>query len=336
MVSAIALSGYSQVVPSLGSFETTFDSFMQGVASTITLNSLAGSNWSDAYVGGFPHLGLGLTVATTFAKTDATSQIFSLFGAGLPSSVTSVVNSLGLPVPAAAGSFKIGLPFIPLDIGIKGGYIPASVGNALKSSTGVGMSYENIGLTVRYALVKQNLILPNVSIGASYDYLKGSLTVPTGIPTPSINVPDPTGANPSGYNISMTDPDLDLYWTSNTFDFNVQVSKTLLFFLTPYLGAGYTLGTSSFSGGLSSNITTNYPGTLDQLESLLSQHGVSVPFNNAGINYSSTVTTPVLRLYGGLALNIVLVRLDFQAIFVPAMGNQSQAFGAAATARLQF
>ena len=329
LASAFALAGYSQTIPDIGAYANAMNSFNQSVASTLTLNSDLGSTWSDAYIGGFPHFGVGATLGSTFATNSTASQIFDLFGSQMPSTLQSTVNSLGLPVPATALSFKIGLPFLPIDIGIKGGYIPPSVSDSLQSATGIGVSYEDIGLTVRYALLKQDLIMPNVSIGLSYDYQSGEITAPTGIGPQSVNFG-------SGYSISMTNPDLDMKWTSNTFDLTAQVSKTLLFFITPYLGAGYTIGTASVSTGLTT--TVKPVGTdMGTLESLASSQGLSL--SDTGLLFTGTVTNPVLRVYGGFSLNILVIRLDFQAVYVPAMSitvvNQSQAFGASASVRVQ-
>jgi hypothetical protein len=328
IASMAAIGGYAQI-PNLSQYANAMDSFNQSVASTLTLNSDLGSTWSDAYIGGFPHFGIGATLGSTFAINSTASQIFDLFGSQMPDTLKSTLGSLGLPVPATALSFKIGLPFLPIDIGIKGGYIPPSVSNSLQSATGIGVSYEDVGLTVRYALIKQDLLLPNVSIGLSYDFQSGEITAPTGLGAQSVNFG-------SGYSISMTDPNLDMKWTSNTFDLTAQVSKTLLFFVTPYLGAGYTIGTASVSTGLTTTVTP--VGTdLGTLESLASSQGLSL--SDTGLLFTGTVTNPVLRLYGGFSLNILVIRLDFQAVYVPAMAitvvNQSQAFGASASVRVQ-
>jgi len=325
----LATTAYSQI-PTLDGFQTTFENFAKDIAGTLTLNSSAGTTWSDAYIGGFPHLGVGLVTSTAFAPSDAVKTVFDAFGVGLPSPLDKL-ESLGMPVPALAASFKIGLPFIPLDVGIKGGYLPGSLGDSLESATGVSATYTNIGLTARYALVKQNILLPAVSIGASYNYQKGGIVAPMGIPAPNMSV-DIGGTS---YNIGLTEPKLGLDWSSNTFDFTAQVSKTLLFILTPYVGAGYTLGTSKISGGLNSDLTTTYPGGMDALKAAMASAGQSLPFNSVGIGYSAESTDPILRLYGGFSLNILVIRLDIQGVFVPKLETQPQALAASFTTRVQ-
>jgi hypothetical protein len=329
----VALTASAQLVPDLGGFKSTFEGFAKDVAGALTLNSSAGSTWSDAYVGGFPHFGVGLVTSTAFAPSDAVKTIFDAFGVGLPSPLDKL-ESLGMPVPALAASFKIGLPFIPIDVGIKGGLLPTSLGESLKASTGVSASYTNIGLTARYALVKQNILLPAVSVGASYNYQEGSIVAPMGIKTPSMSLT----VGSDNYSIGLTQPELSLDWSSHTFDFTAQVSKTLLFFITPYVGAGYTLGSSKISGGLNSSLEVrrnSVVSDLDTLKAAMKGAGLPLPFNGFGIGYSAESTDPVLRLYGGLSLNILLIRLDLQAVYVPAMASQAQALGASFTTRVQ-
>ena len=189
-----AASAYSQA--SLQGFQTAFTTFAGDLAGSLAMSSTIGSTWSDAYVGGFPHLGAGVSVGTTFVSASGAT---SLFDAISPGSLPSQLTSLGIPLPVAVGTFKIGLPFLPLDIGVKGGYIPSSVGASILSSSGISVDYANIGLQVRYALLKQNLILPNISIGAAYNYQQGSISKEmTGVPSQSFSVPPSLGS----YNVS--------------------------------------------------------------------------------------------------------------------------------------
>jgi len=312
-----AASAYSQAT--LQGFQNAFSSFTGDMASSLAVNSTIGSNWSDAYVGGFPHFGVGIASGAAFTAADGVKPLFDALGQTLPSGL----DKLGLPFPAIGATFKIGLPFLPLDIGIKGGYIPPSVGASLKSLTGVTLDYKNIGIQLRYALVKQNILFPNVSIGAAYNYQQGSVKAPTGIPSQSLSY--------LAYNVTLASPDLNLGWTSNTFDFTAQVSKLLLF-IVPYAGLGYSVGSSTVTGGLDSTITTNYPTGLAGLASYIQSLGGTAPdFGATGFAYSSTSTTPVFRLYGGFSLRIIILDFDTQVMYVPS----TKALGASLTTRVQ-
>ncbi len=319
-----ALDGFSQ--SSLQGFQSAFSNFAGDMAGSLAVNSTIGSNWSDAYVGGFPNFGLGVTIGAAFIKADSAT---SLFNAIAPGSLPSAFTSYGIPIPATVATFKIGLPFIPMDIGIKGGYIPSSIGSDLQGLTGVAVDYANIGVQLRYALVKQNLFLPNVSIGVAYDYQKGDLTKQlSGVPSQSFTVPASLGS----YSVNVTSPTLALGWTSSVFDFTAQVSKQLLF-LIPYAGAGFTVGKSTVTGGVNATTSTNYPTGLSGLSSDLAAAGLSTPsvLNKDGFSYSVDSSSPVFRIYGGLSFRIIVLDFDAQVMYVPA----AAAFGASLTARVQ-
>lgn len=315
---AIALSAAAALYPqsTLAGFETAFSSFAGDMAGSLALDSTIGSDWSDAYIGGFPNFGVGVTAGAAFVSSDGSS---TLFNALAPGSLPGAFKSLGIPIPAVIATAKIGVPFLPIDIGIKGGYIPASAGAALRGLYGVSANYANMGIQVRYAIIKQNLLLPNISIGAAYDYQKGSITAPTGIGSQSLS-------DGAGDSITMSSPNLALSWTSNTFDFTAQVSKQLLF-LIPYFGAGYTVGTSSVTGGLDSNISTT--GSATAIATYLSANGGSL--TSTGFSYTASSSDPVFRVYGGLSFRVIIVDFDAQAIYVPAV----KALGASLTARVQ-
>jgi hypothetical protein len=285
------------------------------MAGDLAVNSTIGANWSDAYIGGFPHIGVGIELGAAYVSPETSKSIFDALGASLP----SAFSGLGMSIPAVGATLKVGIPFLPMDIGIKGGYIPPSVGKNLISAGNV--DYTNSGIQLRYALVKQNLVLPNISIGAAYNYQKGSVAAPTGISAQSLSFP-------SGYSVNMSNPDLNLDWTSNKVDFTAQVSKQF-FFLVPYAGAGLTVGKSSVTGGLNSNISVTGPGRLSGLETAM---GSAAPdFSNTGFSYSADENKALFRLYGGLSFRIILVDLDTQVMYIPAC----KAFGASITARAQ-
>ena len=319
IVLVVAAAGAQET---LAGFKTEFENFAGDLAGALAVNSTIGSNWSDAYIGKFPHFGVGLTTGAAFTSSGGADSIFQAVGATEPDVLTKL--SLGLPVPAVGGTFKIGLPFLPMDVGIKGGYVPSSIGTNILG-TGVTAQYTNVGLQVRYALLKQNLLLPNISLGASYNYQKGSVTAPTGLSSQSFTTQTDQGTT----TITAGAPELALGWQSNVFDFTAQVSKLLLF-VVPYAGVGYTLGTSAVTGGVSSTVGTDYVGGVSALNSYLAAHG-GPTLSDQGFTFSANANDPVFRVYGGLSLRIVVVDLDTQVIYVPA----TKALGTSVTARVQ-
>jgi len=304
----------------LEDFETAFQDFAGDMAATLAVNSTIGSNWSDAYIGGFPHFGAGLAVGAAFVNADSAKTIFDALDLTLPAEL----ESLGVPIPAAVATAKIGIPFLPIDVGVKAGYIPASVGEAINASSGMSVDYTNIGIQVRYAVIKQNVILPNISIGASYNYQKGSLKAPSGIGPQTFTI----ATNEGDTEIYVSDPEVSLGWSSNVFDVTLQASKKFLFII-PYLGAGYTFGSSKVDGGIASTVGTNYSTDITGLNAWSAANG-GPTISDQGFTYTVDATKPVFRVYGGLSLRI-LVDLDLQAMYVPA----TKSLGASATLRFQ-
>jgi len=321
IVILLAISGaYSQVA--LSDFQSAFEGFADDLAGTLALNSTIGSNWSDAYIGGFPHFGAGATVGASFVNVDSAKSLFESMGGSLP----SAFDTLGLPIPAAVLTAKIGIPFLPIDVGLKGGYIPPSVGEAINKSSGMSVDYANVGIQVRYAIIKQNVVLPNISIGASYNYQKGSLRKTIGS---GATYDVPIGA--STYHVYSSDPEASVEWSANVFDFTVQASKKLLVFI-PYVGAGLSVGKSTVKGGVEATVSTDYNSNdLDGLEALIESNGGTAPdLSSTGIIYTTDSTAPVFRLYGGFSFRLV-VDLDIQAMYVPA----AKSLGGSATLRFQ-
>ncbi|HUW41608.1 MAG TPA: hypothetical protein VMV90_11435, partial [Rectinemataceae bacterium] len=135
------LLGLSAFGQTLDQFKTAVSDFANAMAGTIALTSSTGSIWSDSTVGSFPNFGVGLSVGTAFTGSDAADKIFTALGQATP----DAFKARGIPIPAMAATFKIGLPFIPADIGIKGMIIPQGVADSLKNLYNVSAQYSSIG-----------------------------------------------------------------------------------------------------------------------------------------------------------------------------------------------
>lgn len=295
-------------------FKTAFVDFSDALAGTLNLNSTIGNSWSDGWIGGFPHFGAGLALGSTFAGKDASQALLSAIGQTLPSEL----ENLGVPIPAVAATAKIGLPFLPVDVGLKAGIIPQSVGDKLEGLYGVKTDYKNVGISLRGALVKEKLLIPEISLGVSGNYLTGKVSAPVGT---SQIITDGTNT------LTFSQPNLALEWATKTLDINAQISKKILLILTPYAGVGYTIGSSEVKGGLDSQMVYTGPDEAAFIAALESQ-GYDV--SSTGFLYSTTSKEPTFRVYGGLSLNI-LVALDLQMMYVPATKN----LGGSLTARIQ-
>lgn len=319
MIAIAAACAYA--APDLAAFESSFKDFAGDMAGSLDVNSTIGANWSDAYVGSFPHFGLGLTMGATTVRPSTSKDLFASLGESAPSGISSA----GIPIPAMVGTFKIGLPVLPMDLGFKLGFVPTSMVRSMAGDSGTDFKYLNYGFQLRYALVKQKGLLPNVSVGAAYNHVEGEVTVPIGVKQIDVD---------STHYLTLTNPALDLTWKSNTFDFTAQVSKKFLI-LVPYLGGGLTFGKSSVDGGLSAdNITPSGGLTFDQMKAYMKAMGYNyIPddFTSTGFNYTADESNPLFRLYGGMSLRLFVIDLDLQGIYL----LKSKSFGASLTGRFQ-
>ncbi len=330
MVLTATAPAQSLTIPTLDDFKGAFQGFSNDMAGSLALNSSVGTTWSDAYTGGFPHFGAGFSLGTAFASGGALKSVFDAVGIDMPVELSNI----GLPFPIVAATAKIGLPFLPLDLGVKLGYLPPATGESIRSLTGVSTEYVNLGAQVRLALLQENLLFPAVSLGLGANYQKGSVGVP--IPLPGTYKSFSQNLALLGvWNLTISDPNLGLSWESTTYDATVQVSKRLLV-VTPYAGAGYTIGTNAVRAGITNAMTVTqtlngvtYNKTVEELSAIFALAGIPAP--NLGFTSEAQANDPVMRLYGGIALNILVLILDVQATYVPLTNN----LGTTLTARLQ-
>jgi hypothetical protein len=320
---ALAVAAGAQAASSvLDDFKTVFNDIAAPMAGGLTIDSTAGNNWSDAWIGSFPHFGVGITTGYAFIAAEQAEALFESLGEDFPSQL----KGIGIPLPTVVGTLKVGIPFLPMDIGIKGGYLPTTSLKQLIGETS-SVNYTNIGIQLRYALVKQTVVLPNVSVGVAYDYQQAKLSMDSGLGATSYSFDTPSGSA----TVNATSPTIYAGWDSSTLDITAQVSKKFIF-IVPYFGAGLTLGKTSVNGGINSTISTTYPGGLDALNSILSAAG-GPTLSSTGIAYTVSETDPLFRLYGGFSLRAAFFDIiDIQGLYVPQTGS----LGATITARLQF
>lgn len=296
----------------LGNIQEKFESFATDMAATLSYNATIGNNWSDAYLGKFPHFGVGVSAGVTTVPSDSLDALFSAMDIPVPSAVAR----MGLPIPAAAVSAKLGGLILPFDVGVKAMILPESASSAL-SAADISAEYKLFGGNVRFALLKQNILMPDVSVGFGYNRLTGSISMPISDGNEAFTYDDGTNE----YTFTAGAPKLAMDWMTDSFDLTVQVSKSLLFF-RPYAGAGYSFGTSAVNGGLSADMvlevngieSTDYEG----IKADLAAAGVDVSSLDAkGFKFGAPDNNPVLRLYGGLSLDLLILMFDTQVSYVP-------------------
>jgi hypothetical protein len=335
----VALASFAQTP--FDDYEASIQEFANGVANSLPLNSSVGLTWSDSYIGQLPHFGVGATVGFSTVPYGAVKPVLTaldLAGTLEASEIFSYVEQYGAPLPAYTAEARIGGFILPFDAGVKLGAIPPDV-DTTALLDGFDFDYLLAGADVRLRLIEEGLLLPELSVGAGYNYLRASIGL-TGLAGGQIDITSFEDPRPSGVgtvNLWLTDPTVEYYWQSNIVDLTAQVSKKLLIF-TPYAGFGAAVGFGSAGGGLSSTLENDGGLTAADFaeinDALAQAGGETLPvFDEAG--FSVTADMPAgwaFRVYGGTSINLLALKIDITAMY----DFIGQNYGVTLGTRLQF
>ncbi len=291
--------------------ENTFTKFTNDAAAALPMNSLVGTDWSDAYIGQLlgvpPHFGVGVTVGATAVPTDGIEKVMESYGVSVPSALDKGFAAFGgVPFPAAVLNGRIGGVVLPFDIGFKLGMTPPGGIHVVDYS----FDYLLAGFDFRYAVLEGGAILPKVSVGAGLNYLSGSMAV--GSMSDIVLYGIEKGG--SSYTVAFDDPKLEFGWETLTVDTKAQVSKSF-FVVTPYAGVGLTVPVSSTAGGGFTGTVQAYEDgekvSMDDFRKAAEAANYNVDVDNKGFTIlSNTGMMVVPRVYGGASLNMMVVKLD--------------------------
>jgi len=312
-------------------FQTAAQDFANGVSSALPLESSVGLNWSDAYIGQLldvpPHFGVGVTVGAATMPYSAIQGALSTFGVTLPPEA-SFMTSYGVPLPAYTVDVRIGGFVLPFDIGLKFGYLPPGA----LSSFGIGgfsADYLTIGGDIRFGLIQDRGVMPGLSVGVGYTYMRGNIGVPGMLGGPITVTAVSYGS--TTHTIGFTDPSLNFLWNSSVIDAKVQLSKTL-FIITPFIGLGASYGISSAGAGMQSTMTVvGSPATQSDLDQINSTYGTNYTLENPGFGVTSAASGFSARVFGGFSFNIFILKIGVGAAYEFLSGSMA----GVANARIQ-
>ena len=295
-------------------FSDGFVEFSRAFADELPFGALIGLNWADAYIGNFPHFGVGVTLGATTVPFDTLDKAMDPLGIDL-SGQFPVLGSMGFPFPVAVFDARVGGVLTPFDVGFKAGWLPGKLKIFLPSK--MTLEYLMIGGDVRFALSQDEGWAPDISVGVGYTYYRGSITM-EGITESSeeiANVKDSSGT----HTLSFQDPDVVLNWETNVIDLKIQISKDI-FILTPFVGVGLSYATSKSGGGLKSDVlfdghpitpseiegVEQYYASIDKTVPDLSTKGILIEVDSKGFAY---------RAFGGLSLKISVLRINLSGMY---------------------
>lgn len=301
--------------------ESSFSTFSKDVSQALPFASTVGLQWSDAYVGGFPHFGVGLSVGAVTIPEKAFTSLATTLGFTLPDQLTKL--GIGVPLPGYTIDARLGLPFLPLDIGAKLGFIPENI----VKSPDFGVKYTLAGADVRFPVVKQNVVLPAVSLGVGFNYLSSTISTKATGMAQTIDL--------SAYqlqNLTFTNPKVAFQMESKVLDAKLQVSKSLLIF-TPYLGVGYSYGWSTAGGGILADLLYGgAPITTADITAIENALGSSTDLSTTQILISSSKSGGAFRAFGGVSINILVLKIDISGMYNVA----TKSLGANINTRISF
>ena len=192
--------------------EDGLSDFIEGLAVTAPASTTMSNVWTDAYVGQLigvpPHLGVGASFGVS--KMDITGIKKAAKALGI-SSTDGLKDDFILPV--ASIDAVIGGVLFPFDL--SGSFIAMNEPIGISGNKALQYKLNAFNLKIRLPIIKQNLVLPNLSIGVGYARTSGEFHVALkqGVETFLITT-----------------------YQSDVYSADVQLSKNI-FFLTPYAGA---------------------------------------------------------------------------------------------------
>ncbi|MDR2143675.1 MAG: hypothetical protein LBP29_04835 [Treponema sp.] len=295
--------------PTIATLEDAIDDAAEILGKTMITNSGIGLNWSDAYIGQLigmpPHFGIGASAGFTAISLDDLDDIYKQFDSDGIDSLDIPVGFL--PLPAVAGEIRIGGFFLPFDIGIKALPLPEMEFGDMK------VKYMMVGGDFRYALMQEKGWAPAISVGIGFTYTNVELSSSLGDDT-EVDL-SPLSGYTDVDKLLISAPDLNFSMENKTVDLKVQVSKKL-FIITPYLGLGVSYGWSTVDLEVDSDISDTIGGIgLDPnvIKAVADATGLSL--SDTSLKKSNDYSGFGLRGFGGLSLNIFVLRLDVTGLY---------------------
>jgi hypothetical protein len=254
------------------SLNAQINEFMRNVGNLIPDSVTQQNVWARAPTK-YGSFGLGATVSATLYDQKSVGKI--LKGEGLSDFIGSKFDLNNLPsdipfLPGGSVELRIGIPGIPLDVGISGMYLPEQISEYL--GEGLLFKYLSVGGDIRFALIQdKHFAIPFTKIRSNNPAIPG-LTLGVGYYFTSLEMGLYNGeVIATGNNWFAGDKYenyLNMQFISSTVVTSLQLSKDL-WVITPYVGikgiycakdAGYSWGTKnpvafkgrneSFDGGL--------------------------------------------------------------------------------------
>ncbi|RPJ09125.1 MAG: hypothetical protein EHM28_02400 [Spirochaetaceae bacterium] len=321
---AASFTAFSQLTP-YDDIKHAFDNFIEDFSMTLPALSTQGLNWSDAYIGGFPHFGAGATLGAAFIPFDSIEDAANSLNVDM-AEIPEFIRTAGFPIPVWCLDGRLGGFGFPFDLGLKIGFLPPDV----QLPENVTFDYLLVGADFRWGIIEDLGPIPDISVGVGLNYLGGSVGINDAVQGFHVSIPGFTTTPDTELEIGNGDFFFD--WQAFTMDLKAQISKNFVFItLSAGFGATYSLYATS-SIGMKSDITIDdvaiTPTQISLIESLvegLDLTGSSFVISGAANGWS-------LRVFGGFQFDITIFKLDINATYNLLTGS----YGGSLNLRVQF
>ena len=207
----------------------------------------------------------------------------------------------GMPLPGYTVEGRIGGFVLPFDVGLKFGILPLPLGDTK-------LNYLLAGGEIRYAVLKNSVALPTVSVGLGLNYLSGGIEQSIGQGY-SFSYID---GNQASQTLNLAAPKVGLEWQTTALDLKAQISKSFLI-ITPYAGLGLSHAWSKAGYRIKADITDT-SGDIDKAIDALKHYGIA-DLSEKGFSSIYDVTGWSCRIFGGLSVNLTVFRFDLTALY---------------------
>ena len=309
----------AQVTRDFDQYEAGIQQFAEDVASSLPLNASVGLGWSDSYIGQFPHFGIGASLGFStipFETATVVLEPLDLVDTIRNNEAFQYIEQFGMPLPAYAVEARIGGLLFPFDVGVKVGILPPDFepGEFLP---GLNLDYTLAGFDVRFPIIEERALIPELSIGGGYNYLRATIGIDgvygENLILDGFELPDGTPIL-----IEMEDPSVEFNWAANVVDLKAQVSKNLLIF-RPYAGVGAAIGFGRAGGGFESALVSPGQDEIDAINEAAEALGSedTIPdISDLGFSLSAPMPADwAFRAYGGIGISILIVKLDIMVMY---------------------
>lgn len=304
-----------------GELVAGFEGFSTDMAQTLPLASNIGLNWNDASMKGFPHFGVGITTGMVVIPSESFDDLNQFISLSEFQELSEYIG-MGAPLPVYGLDARLGIPVLPMDVGVKLGVVTPALRDM--APVDFGFEYNLIGGDVRWTVMEGKGFMPELSLGVGYNHLSGAIIM-DGPATQTVDISS-TGA---GTNLNIGTSDIILEWESEVIDLKAQASMKVLM-LNFSAGVGYSYGFSTAGGGFDAVVDVDGAApTASELDQL-SAAGIDV--SSSGLSVLSEVEGGTLRAFGGMGVQLAIVKFDLGAIY----GIESGTLGVSTNIRVQF